>query len=340
MNRHTRSGRTTEMRARKALILLVLCFAGMTPLWPAAEGITSITVLTFSGKVEISRRPNVWDPGHTNQVLQVGDRDRTGRYSPRMIRLSDGTTIKVGAEANILVPEQKKGVTVNPLSGLFYIFHRDRRGELELRNQTAVAAVRGTEFHVEAREDGVWILSVIDGEVDIESAGRQLSLKTGDAAEVGPGRPPRLVPMREATDLIQWCFYYPAVVDLKELEFSREEQAALADSLEAYRNGDLNGALEKYPAGRQPAFDSERLYRAALALAAGQVTDAEELLAVTDTTAGGHTQAVRSALLELIAVVKVRPRAAPAPLPSDDSPSRWLGESYRSQSEADLVGAL
>ncbi len=255
------------MRARKALILLVLFFAGMIALLPAAEGITSITILTFSGKVEISRRPNVWDPGHTNQVLQVGDRLRTGKNSRATVRLSDGTTIKVGAEANLLVPEQKKGVTVNPLSGLFYIFHRDRRGELELRNQTAVAAVRGTEFHVEAREDGVWILSVIDGEVDIESGGRQLRLKTGDAAEVGPGRPPRQVPMREATDLIQWCFYYPAVVDPEELEFSREEQATLADSLEAYRSGDLNAALEKYPAGRQPDSDSERLYRATLALA-------------------------------------------------------------------------
>src|SRR6266540_3027419 len=340
MNRHTRSRRTPEMRARKGLILLVLCFAGMIALLPAAEGITSITILTFSGKVEISRRPNVWDPGHTNQVLQVGDRLRTGRNSRATIRLSDGTTIKVGAEANLLVPEQKKGVTVNPLSGLFYIFHRDRRGELELRNQTAVAAVRGTEFHVEAREDGVWILSVIDGEVDIESGGRQLGLKTGDAAEVGPGRPPRQVPMREATDLIQWCFYYPAVVDSKELEFSREQQANLADSFEAYRSGDLYAALEKYPAGRQPASDSERLYRAALALAAGQVTDAEQLLALADNTAEGHVPAVRSALLELIAVVKARPRAAPAPLASDDSPSRWLAESYRLQSEADLVGAL
>ncbi len=139
------------MRARKGLILLVLCFAGMIAPLSAAVEITSLTILTFSGTVEISRRPNVWDPGHTNQVLQVGDRLRTGRNSRATIRLSDGTTIKVGPEANLLVPEQKKGVTVNPLSGLFYIFHRDRRGELELRNQSAVAAVRGTEFHVEAR---------------------------------------------------------------------------------------------------------------------------------------------------------------------------------------------
>src|SRR5439155_13144915 len=88
-----------------------------------------------------------------------------------------------------------------------------------------------------------------------------------------------------------------------------------------------------------PASDSERLYRAALALAAGQVTAAEELLALLDNTAGGHTQVLRSALLELIAVVKARPRAAPAPA-NEASSSRWLAESYRLQSEADLDGAL
>src|SRR6266540_1187625 len=244
MSKRSGSRRTPDMRARKGLILLVLCFAGMIAPLSAAVEITSLTILTFSGKVEISRRPNVWDPGHTNQVLQVGDRLRTGKNSRATMRLSDGTTIKVGPEANLLVPEQRRGVTVNPLSGLFYIFHRDRRGELQLRNQTAVAAVRGTEFHLEAREAGVWILSVIDGEVEIESGGRQLGLKTGDAAEVGPATPPRRVPMREAIDLIQWCFYYPAVVDAEGLGFSPEQQAALAKSLESYRSGDLNSALD------------------------------------------------------------------------------------------------
>src|SRR5438309_5826415 len=115
MNRHTQ--RTTGMRA-KGLILFFLCFGGMTGPLTAAEEITSITILTFSGKLEISRRPNVWDPGHTTQVLQVGDRLRTGRDSRATIRLSDGTTVKVGAEANILVPDQKIGVTVNHLLGL------------------------------------------------------------------------------------------------------------------------------------------------------------------------------------------------------------------------------
>src|SRR5256886_16075759 len=128
MNSHTQ--RTTGMRARKGLILFFLCFGGMIAPLPAAEEITSVTILTFSGKVEISRRPNVWDPGHTNQGLQVGDRLRTGKNSRATVRLSVGTTIKDGAGDNLLVPERKKGVTVNPLAGLFYFFHRDGRAEM------------------------------------------------------------------------------------------------------------------------------------------------------------------------------------------------------------------
>src|SRR5205809_1064350 len=44
-------------------------------------------------------------------------------------------------------------------------------------------------------------------------------------------------------------------------------------------------------------------------------------------------------VIELEQLVKARPRAAPAP-DNGESPSRWLAESYRLQSETDLGGAL
>jgi len=98
----------------------------------------------------ISRRPSAWDPAHTNQVLLVGDRLRTAKDSQATVRLSDGTIMRVGAQASFQVMEPKRRTRLNPLSGLFYFFHRDRPGEWELRSRTAIAAVRGTEFHLEA----------------------------------------------------------------------------------------------------------------------------------------------------------------------------------------------
>src|SRR2546429_3558753 len=65
----------------------------------------------------------------------------------------------------------------------------------------------------------------------------------------------------------------------------------------------------------------------------------ERVLRSTAPTAGGHPQAVRSALLDLVGVFKVRRRAAPAP-DNAESSSRWIAESYRLQSESDLDGAL
>src|SRR5215831_2993286 len=55
--------------------------------------------------------------------------------------------------------------------------------------------------------------------------------------------------------------------------------SALADSLSAYRQGDLLNALARYPEGRQPASDPERLYYAAVLLSVGQVDKTLDLLA-------------------------------------------------------------
>src|SRR5437879_1541291 len=171
MNGHTQASGTSSNRTAKSLLLLCLAaiLNGPASRIAAAETITSVTILTFAGKTEISRRQGAWDPAHTNQVLLVGDRLRTAKDSQATVRLSDGTIMRVGAQASFQVMEPKRRTSLNPLSGLFYFFHRDRPGEWELRSRTAVAAVRGTEFHLEAAEDGTWVLSVIEGEVELHT---------------------------------------------------------------------------------------------------------------------------------------------------------------------------
>ena len=47
-----------------------------------------------------------------------------------MFRTDPFSTIKLGAEANLVVLEQKKGVIVKPQSGVFYIVQRERRESL------------------------------------------------------------------------------------------------------------------------------------------------------------------------------------------------------------------
>ena len=87
-----------------------------------------------------------------------------------------------------------------------------------------------------------------------------------------------------ANNVLQWAFYYPAVLYLGDLPLAEQEQKALSTSLASYREGDLLKALAAYPADRQPASEAERIYYAALVLSVGQVEKAEAALAGELTT--------------------------------------------------------
>jgi len=181
---------------------------------------------------------------------------------------------------------------------------------------------------------------VIEGEVELQTERGDLNLKTKQAGTVRPGLRPEPVLMREANDLIQWCLYYPAVLDADELELSASQQAALTDSMAAYRSGDLKAALERFPSNQADDSDAERIYRAALLLAVGQVQEASRLLALSsgDSTRA-RDRALTSAVAQLIASVKSERRAQPA-ASEFATASEWLAESYRLQSEAKLDEAL
>src|SRR5262249_32022017 len=155
-------------------------------------------------------------------------------------------------------------------------------------------------------------------------------LKSGEQGIVEPGKAPTKTAAIYTTSIIQWCLYYPAVLDLNDLNFTDAEKQALAASLEAYRSGDLLAALAAYPANREPASDAKRPYLAALLLPVAQVAAVEKVLtpnsAVTPATP----------LLELISAVKHQPWTPRTLTTASD----WLANSYRRQADLDLEGAL
>src|SRR5437764_15107563 len=104
---------------------------------------------------------------------------------------------------------------------------------------------------------------LLDGAVELTNRFGQLSLRSGDGAVAKPDKPPERTAMLEAMNIVQWCLYYPAVLDADELSLAE----ALTGSLAAYRSGDLLAALAKYPDGRQPGSNQEKVYRASLLLA-------------------------------------------------------------------------
>jgi len=305
---------------------------------PSAKGQDKVdtVLLTIEGKVEVSAAgATTWSAARTNQFLQAGDRLRTALRSRATLRLSDKSVLRVNELTTLKIqppPKESNAPVLDLSSGATYFFSREKPATVEFRTPLASGAIRGTEFDLAVAEDGRTVLSLLDGLVDLHNAQGRIDLQTGEQGIVEPGKAPTKTAVIDAINIIQWCLYYPGVLDAEELNLSADTRQALSASLDAYRNGDLLLALGNYPDGRIPGSDPERIYRAALLLAVGQVEQTEAQLKELQAASP-----LADALREMIAAVKFQPwnRAAPPSLATE-----WLAESYYLQSRSQLEAAL
>jgi len=305
-----------------------------------------VRIVEAAGKVEVMRNNSgSWDKASAEapyNLLNPGDQLRTGENSRAAIMLSDKSIIRLGEGAQIHVlstPKKRAGFSF--MKGLFYFFHRDNPDELDLETPTVSAVVRGTEFNLRVAErDGATVLSLLDGRVVIENAFGKVDLASGEEGVVELGKRPeaRPMPVLQAKNIIQWCLYYPGVLDTDELELTAEERQALRTSINTYKTGDLVGALEKYPSGRQPGSPAEKVYLAAVLLSVGQVEKSVSVLTSLRPQAENSLSGAEArALLKVIAVVKGQPITQGI---NHGTATESLAESYALQSSSDLTGAL
>jgi len=310
------------------IFLLVETLSAQT----VVPGKNDSVLLTIEGRVDVSRAvTKEWAAGQTNQILRVGDRLRTGARSRATVRLSNLAVLRVNELTTVQIqPPSRAGnqPILNLESGAAYFFSREKPTELEFRTPLSSGAIRGTEFHLAVAEDGRTVVTLLDGEIILSNELGELALFSGEQGTVEPGKAPVKTAVIEAINIIQWCLYYPGVLDVDELNLSADEQRILADSLAAYRDGDLLNALSLYPEDRSPASDAGKLYRTAVLLAVGNVPEAEGLLQTLSVTSP-----IAEALRELIAAVKYQSweRAAPPALATE-----WMAESYYLQSRSRL----
>ena len=330
------------------LLLLVGSVSGAEPAHALHE------LLQPQGEVEVLRKgANAWMPARTNLALFAGDTVRTGKDSRAAIRLSNESVIRMDQLTIMRLPEPvspRKRFMVNLLKGAIYFFHRERPVETDFETPLVSGAIRGTEFNLAVADNGRTVLTLIEGAVDLSNAQGQLALKTGDQAVVEPAAAPAKTAVLEAANVIQWCLYYPAVLDLDELALTDSEKQGLSDSLAAYRDGDLPRALASWPPNRLPSSTMEKLYRAQLELESGQVAPTEQLIASIPPDASA-ARPLADALKTLITAVtqseaRNTQRALVAPKPGEGGTrnaqhaSLLLADSYPAQSHADLPEAL
>ena len=316
----------------------LLCLATVSFRAIVAQGAgesESAVVLSRENQVDSVRLSAAWRPVTVGQHLIWHDRIRTGEDSRAALRMSDSSIMRIDEffEGEIL-PSATAGTkpTLDVKQGTGYFFSREKSREINIKTPAANGAIRGTEFLVTVAANGHTAITMFDGEVEMSNAQGSVIVRSGERAEADPGQKPTKTAVIMTINLIQWCLYYPGVLDLKDLRLSRDTSGALNESLSAYTQGDLLTALKTYPRSRKPQSPAESIYRAGLYLVVGQVEKAERLLRQISPDAPG-----RDSLSTLIAAVTLRERSNHRP---PGTPSEWMAESYYRQSRNDLSGAL
>ena len=224
---------------------------------------------------------------------------RTGPESRATLQLSDRSVIRVGQSTAIELepPSAPARHRFGLQHGLLYFLDREKPADVEFQTPLAAGAIRGTEFLLAvAGADGRTRLGVVDGEVELKAGSEQVRINSGQEALVTPDRPVKVTAVLPVAGLMQWSFYYPAIVNPADLALTPGERMALAKSLADYTAGDLAGAAAgatNVPVAPSAAVQT---YLAALKLGAGDVESAEALLPAE----GAAGMAVR----ELIAAVR------------------------------------
>ena len=325
--------------------MILVCFTALGGI-SFAQGIqptNEIRIAGFQGAVAIfPAGATAWTSAQTNQVLHPFDRLRTGVNSRAALLWSDQSVVPLSASTEIEIlppnlPDAQCGLHL--VRGIMSFFHRDKPGQIQIITRGAVAGVEGTEFVMAVNGADATALSVIDGKVKLGNEVETLVLTNGEQAVADLGKAPVRTTGFIVNNILQWCFYYPAVLDPDELQLTTDEQKKLADSLAAYRVGDLPIALEKFPA-QQSDSSAMKIYHAALLLSVGNVEDSENILSSLPDNSE-RIQRLAGALRELISAVKRQPVS---PNPNPKFASEFLAKSYYEQSltvhEVSLENAL
>jgi tetratricopeptide (TPR) repeat protein len=283
-------------------------------------------LLNKAGSVRYKEAGKEWTEAVQGQGLHFFDQIQTEHESRAALRMGDLTELQIGQDSlvEILPPPPETKANFDFKAGFFRLFVRSKPGEVKFTTPQVAAGNRGTEVNVEVYPlNKKTILSIENGGLEVTQIGSvqtNLFIPPGvDKWVFESGRVPYLVPQANA---VQWWLFYPAVLDVGELEFSQLEVSKLKESLTAYRLGNILRALEAYPKVPVSESQSVRVYHASLLLAVGQAQKAKYLL-----ERDSQTNSLSNALQLLISTVNLKEQSKRQP----QKASEWLALSYYDQ---------
>jgi len=156
------------------------------------SGAISGTIVSAKGGEQATLIPSkTWRRANVRQKLKAGDVLKTNRSGTLAIVFADRTQVRLGRNSTLVVREVKRGAPSKVRLQKGRIWGRSPRGRSNLSVETpsATAAIRGTEWSIQADEKNSK-LQVFSGSVELSNAAGRLLINTGQAASVQLGQAP------------------------------------------------------------------------------------------------------------------------------------------------------
>ena len=224
-----------------------------------------------------------WRRVVASQDLKAGDVLRTNAEGTLAIVFADRTQIRLGRNSTLVV----KAVAADAPSALELqrgrLWGRSPRARTNLRIQTpsATAAIRGTEWAIEATEEST-ALAVYEGAVDFFNDFGTLAVSGGAAASARLGQAPTRTILADPVGRTQMLFF---LRPRDGFEILRGESPALADYLAEIDAGDM-------PPPEPPLDKTDPGSYALAGFLAAYRGDLEQALSLADAGLAAHPRAL------------------------------------------------
>ena len=153
--------------------------------WAPLGGDLEATVQAAEGQVyQIADTRST--PVNSGQKLQKGERIRTAKGAHAFVRLGDGSVIEMKDRSEFSLTKDARGTTIHLNRGAIVV-EAAKQGKQNLFVDTGDShvSVAGTVFSVNSGTKGSRV-SVIEGEVQMEHAGSERTLRGGEQATTNP----------------------------------------------------------------------------------------------------------------------------------------------------------
>lgn len=160
-----------------------------------------------------------WQKAVVRQQLKAGDILRTNRSGTLAIVFADRTQVRLGRNSTLVVREVRRGSPSRVSLRKGRVWGRSPRGRSRLSVETpsATAAIRGTEWAIQADEASSQ-LQVFSGSVELSNEAGSLIVETGQAASVLRGQAPTRTVLTNPVGREQMLYFVDVADGLEMIE--------------------------------------------------------------------------------------------------------------------------